>query len=323
MSYLDDIKDLEDNELEEFVYNRITLLEEEAKDNSEDDFDTIGYLLEKNKTNKIIYDVDEDLNCEIRCLYNGYIRKGLRMVYGATYNEYGKFSSAGCYYYVDCDDYLLDFCKYIKDVDLIDEYDLFTEIKVFLDYYFGKGRKTLDREDMFKLIYKDEDSFYDPIVEHGISWFKDKGNALCSEYSILAQNILTFFGINTSLVMGRVEQDDKEAESHAYNLISYHSDKYDEDVNALIDFADCTHVVDMNYNTIGTAPYIYEMEELNDELLDDLLENQKPIVCEDYIYMMMGNELIPLTFDSNRNYFINVEIPIYLGPISEKKYIKK
>ena len=323
MSYLEDIKQLSEEELEEFVNDRIDYLEEEAKENSDEDVDTIGYLLEKNKTNKIIYDIDEDFNCEIRCLYNGYIRKGLRMVYGATYNEYGKFSSAGCYYYIDSDDYLLEFCKYIKDIELIDEYDLFNEIKVFLDYYFGKGRKGLDREEMFKLIYKDNDSFYEPITEHGISWFKDRGNALCSEYSILAQNILTFFGINTSLVMGRVEQDDKEPESHAYNLISYHTGKYDEDVNALIDFADCTHVVDMNYNPVGTAPYIYEMEDLNDELLDEMLDTQKPIVCEDYIYMLMGDSLIPLTFNSNRNYYINVKISIYLGPISEKKYFKK
>ena len=308
MDFLEQIQTLEGEELESIIQKRIDELEEISKKDN-DDIDTIGYHLEYNPTEYYIEDTSDGkyFNVDVRCFYSGYIPKNTRMVYGMAYDNNRLVSNDGRYYYLDDDSYILEFCKYIKDKEIINEYELFEYILDFLRDYFG-FIKTIEREEMLKMIYKADRLYFDPADEHKISWFKKKGNAMCSEYAILAGNILNVFGIDSYLVIGREKTGDEKGDSHAFNLISFKEKESNQEVNALIDFANFTTVLDFDFKKIGETPYIIELEELTEDFVKELVQNEKHITFEDYSYMIIGNSMIKIGYEKDRDYFIPNEI---------------
>ena len=299
MDFLNYIKALSDEELEKVVIEKIKKLEE-AKGNKKE---TIGYQLDYNPTNiPFVESLDEDVSFGfgVQCIYNGYIPKGTRMVYGFCYDYNGVVSNDGKYYDVDTDDYVLEFCKYIRDKEINSEYDLYDFLLEFIKNYFGYF-DDIKRDEMFQMIYKGDRVFFDPYSEHKFSWFKGRGNGLCTEYGLIAQNILNLFDIETSIVIGKVKNDDGKGIMHAFNIISFEGE---EKKDYLIDFAKCTFIYDMNFNIIDCSPFISEIEDCNEELIADFVDGKKHLIFDDYDYLLLGNDLMKLSDDSKRDYYI-------------------
>lgn len=205
MEILEFIKDLDDEFLERFVKERIDFLEEDEEGLLPD---TIGYRLNYNPSSLIMLkDKKKELQqVSIIDNYNGYIPKNTRIVYGMVYNPKTMAKSNGArYYYLDEDSYILEFCKFIRDKEINTPYMLFDYIFDFIKDYFGRI-ELIDREKMMNYLLKKDHYFYDPINENKYSMFKGKGNAMCSEIGVMAQNILSFLGFDVKYVMGTIRR---------------------------------------------------------------------------------------------------------------------
>ena len=312
MDLLRKIEKLNDDELTKFVKKRISLLEKKQMSNMVSD--TIGYLLDYNPS---IFDVqdfsNEILEVPVLAKFDGYIPIGTKLVYGMSYFNPAKIvSNGGCYYYIDDDSYVLEFCKYIKDKQIDSELELFDYLLVFCQKYFGVI-ETMKREDMIKLINMNDKTFLKPIHEHVFSLFKDKGNYQCSEISIMTQNILSFLGFDTSLIVGNQKLDDRDMVAHAFNFVDFIHSKTKEKTSILLDVASTVEVVDLNWNVIGLAPYVYQLDKSKDEKYDDLvLGIIDEIKCPNYTYMATTNNIFTFAQNYNRHYSI--------GKVLTKKY---
>ena len=308
MDFLEVIKYLSDDELEKYLKLKIKELEEiSIEDNC--NIDTIGYKLDYNPENYNIekLELKETFFIDIRCFYSGYIKKGLRLVYGVSYDNLGIVSNDGKYYYVDDDSYVLEFCKYIKEKDIQNDYELFDYVLEFIKNYF-KTIENLSRDDMFKMIIKEDKIYYKKTNEHKFSSFKGKGNAMCSEYSLMACNILSVFDYNAYLLIGREKTDGLKGGAHAFNLIDFIDYETNKATHLLLDFANHFQVYDMNHKTIGMSPFIGKLKRLDEELVYDIMNNEKHLIFEDYGYMILGDNAIKLGYDRKRDYYIGNEL---------------
>lgn len=302
MNILEQIQKSSPENLSQIIQNRIKACEQEA---IEEDINVLGYHLNYNPEEYYLTTLSNEkiFHVDVRCFISGYIKKGTKMVYGLAYDNNRLVSNDGRYYYIDDDSYINEFCDFIKDKDIINEFELFDYILEFIKMYLGTI-KEIEREDMFKMIYKSDRVYYNPINKHSIKWFKGRGNAMCSEYAILAQNILNFLGIDSYLVIGREKTGNEKSDSHAFNIVSFIEKESQEEINALIDFANHTEVLDINFKKIGESPFIGELENFNQEFVLELVNDEKHLVFEDYSYFLLGNQLIKIGYHRNRDYYI-------------------
>ena len=161
---------------------------------------------------------------------------------------------------------------------------------------------------MFRLIHQNEKISFPPVQGHVLSMFKGKGNALCTEYAVLAQNILCFLGYKSYFVMGRTRTGNGPDGSHAFNLIAYTDYETKEPTAALIDFGNQVFVLDERNDVIGFHPYFAYLEDLDQKFLDDFLLREKHLQFSDYNYCMVGDELVPIFFEELRDYYASGKI---------------
>lgn len=299
MDIVEYIKELSDKELEEFYNERIEFLEQNDDNNYEY---TIGYNLDYNPSAFDLLDFEKDIpDVVLTSGFNGYIPLGTKIVYGMVYNENAKVTSNyGHYYYIDDNSYILKFIKSIKDKNINDIYELFDLIYEFIYDYFGYI-ETISREDMMKLVVKNDTAFYKPVEEHKYSMFKDRGNAQCSEMAVMAQNILSFLGINSKIIIGSHKMDKDNMEGHAYNLVEYEEDE--EDKSILIDFAASVFILDFNHKVIGYAPFIHYLDTDINEAFKKLI-NGDCITATEYAYMIDKKAIWVMEEDCQREYSI-------------------
>lgn len=316
MDFYNELINLSDNEIDCLVEKIVNELDDGKT--TEDDF--IGYKADNNIIKQEIkysksgkrYDV------VMRCFVSGYIKENTKIIYGMSYDADGNISNNGNYYYIDNHEYIKDFCKYISRIEISNEYELFEYLLDFLKEYFGYFKK-INRNEMFKLIVDNYGRNMTPINEHGLSWFKGKGNAMCTEYSIMVQNILTTFGIESYLVIGTIKTGSEKAVGHAYNLLSIY-DEEENEKNLLIDFCNHVNAYDTNFKLIAPSPFIEELECIDQEFINKLINAEKHLIFDDYNYMIVGNTLAKIYYDRNRDYYISGDI--YYRP-NVKKCKKK
>ena len=319
MDFLKAIEPLSHEELKERVQEKIHLLEEEQKGEK---IDCLGYLIGHNPVNDNWIDKSKfgHVEVSIRCIYYGYIPKGTKMVYGITYDQNGTVSNDGKYYYVDDETYLYDFCSYIQDKGIDNEYELLDYVLIFLQSYFGFIPK-IEREKMHHMIYKSLQgkAAYEPTNQRGLSDFKGKGNAMCTEYAIMAQNILSLFDFDMFLVIGREQTGDNKGEGHAFHFISFEESDTHKEVNALIDFANYVQIYNVNLEEIGSSPYMIPIENFDDDFIEKFIKNEQNIVYPDYGYFIVGNQMTELTYTRDRKYSVEKKLIPDLSVKKEKK----
>ena len=313
MDFLKYLKTISDEELEIEVSSIINLLEKESKKINKSDF--FGFNISSKSSN---YSTgNSSIQFDMKCMYDGYIPKDLKVIYGFSIDQNKLLSNNGMYYKVDDDSYIYDFCKYIKDKDVYNEEDFFEYVLIFLMNYFGTF-KFEERDDMFKLILKNDMTCHDSVREHKLSDFKGKGNALCSEYSIMANNILNVFDIYSCVLFGQLEITDKGKEGHAFNLVSYKDSETNERVNALVDFSNGVNVYDFSYNKRGVSPYIIYLNSIEDAV-NGFICDDIHITGKEYDYMVVGRTLLQMFTDRNRDYSSYNNLTVNLSTKTKQK----
>ena len=316
MDFYNLIKKLPYSEIEKIVRSKISQLE--IKSNiSNKDKNYIGFDLDYNPRDYHLNEKELKFNLDIRNIHIGYINKGMQINYGIALDNRGIASNDGKYYYVDDDSYIYDFCNYIKEKEVKDEYHLFDYILKFIRNYFGVIRNN-DREEMHQMICKEDRVYLDPINIHKFSDFYKKGNAMCTEIALMAENILSMFGFNTYYVVGNIRIGDEKDEFHAYNLIKFKEKETNDEMNGIIDFSSYTDVFNINYEKIGEKPYIVFFDEINKEFLDRMLYEEESITYEDYDFVMLDT-LVEMKYDRDREYYISDNFD--LEKVFEKKKI--
>lgn len=308
MNFYNNIKDMTDEEIEKYLSYEIYNLENISKKNNRYGF--IGYNLHFNPGEINILDKDGEPFLEEVKFHTGYVHKGMKVVFGCTTYSNGMAFNGGMYYVVDDEEYVYEFCKLIKEADVRSEEELFEFILVFLNNYLGEnGSRT--REEMFQLIMKPDCTYYDSIREHKLSDFKGKGNALCTEYAIMANNILTVFGFDSTIVLGELKIGDNEVQDHAFNIVSYTDSEYNRK-DILLDFSVSTSVYSFNYNKIGEVPYIIDLDDLDDNFFERFYYKEEHLCFNDYYYVSEGDMLLPLRVNNKiRDYYVSsCKIPV-------------
>ena len=299
MDFLNEIKNISDNNLESLVKEKIDYISTES-DNYNNNTNVIGFKLDENPKFDIKNHSKGDFfSLDLICGYEGYIKKNMKIVYGLSYNYTKLVSNNGSYYYLDTDDYILDFCKYIKDKEVLNDYIFFDYVLKFIRNYF-KVISTQDREEMLSMIYKNDYNVYDKTFENRFSLFKNKGNARCSEYAVLAQNILSFFDYDIIYVIGKEKDNDIET-NHAFNIISFFDKEDNKDVTYLIDFSLNIDEIDLVSNKKEPSVFLGEIDR---ESANELLTKNIHLVFDDYDYIKVGNTLVCLGNSYEREYYI-------------------
>ena len=324
MDFLEEIKSLDESELREKISSKISDLGENAR-KLNNDVDTIGYQLSHNPTDYHIDDLsnNEEIDIDLICIYHGYVRKDMKITYGIRYNSNRLVSNGGFYYYVDDEEYVYDFCKYIKEKEVSDVYQLIDYVLEFVDKYLGVF-DGYSRDEMFSLISKTDMVFYDLKNEHKFSQFKGMSNGKCSEYTLMAQNILSVFGFDMYMVIGNLKETDEPDEKHAFNFAIFKDEEKGEYVNCLLDFSNYSYVYDINFKKIGKSPYLLYIDEINDDFIYYLLDSKERIKARDFDYLKLSeNKFYKIYAGSGkeREYFLSDYIDSY--EIINKKLIKR
>ena len=258
------------------------------------------------------------MNLDVRCFHSGYLPVGTKVVYGAYFTPEGYASNHGNYYYLKDTQYLYDFCHFVSKFEVEDEYDFFDLIEQFLRKYFGIFKK-MDREEMFQLLCQKDGSYFPLNKEHDLNWFQGKGNAMCSEFAVMAQNILALFDFDTYLMIGQEQVGRENEESHAFNLVSFLPKDSSRSTNLLLDFANYVNVYNFSFQKVGEAPFIGVLETIDDDFIRSVVYDDKHLTFEDYHYYFVQDQLFQIAFQRIRDYFVGNELFLDAVPIKKKE----
>lgn len=313
MKFYNELLKLSDEEIEKFIKYGIEYLEEKTSAK-----DYIGYNIEDNYKKVELKTKDNIRKFDIcaRCFVPGYIKNGTKIVYGISYDNEGNVGNNGSYYYLDTHDYIIDFCKYIKNYEVDNIYDLLDFILEFLMNYYGTFEK-MSRDSMFKMLVDNKGKNIKPMNEHGLSWFKGKGNALCTEYSIMAQNILSVFGIQTYLLIGKEKGENDKPGEHAFNIIVDNDSESSKSM--LIDFSNYVKIYDYNFEVLGYSPFIGNIDNLDQDFVDSFLNYEKILEFNEHFYYVINDRILKMAVEQKRQYYVDNEIGLDHKTISNCK----
>lgn len=286
-----------DEDLKLFAEEAINYFTDQALDDNKET-NLIGSGVELNPVDYHLDDKNFEREDFIYCvnIWNGFIPKGMKIVYGRFLDrETGLTSNKGAYYYVDDESYVYEFFKFLRtrEDDIGDEFDLISAAYEFTVQYFSCGPfDAVDREVMFKTLYKDNHRFHQPTKEHLFSSFKHKGGALCTERALMAENLLSVLGLEMIYVMDL---------SHTYNFFAQHREDGKADIY-VVDFAKFVDVFDESFNYMGSAPFVRVIEDCTNEMLSRVVNNGERIEFQEFYYYVINGQVIEQPLDTTRTY---------------------
>ncbi len=267
----------------------------EAKECNEDT-SVIGFDVEINPYCGILDDNHSHVNQYLDGWVN-YIPKDTKIVYGGYYYnlyDYMHIFTGGLYYYVDDESYVYEFFKYIKDLKIEYDYDVFVAVHDFINKKFGEPESDARRHEMFQLILKEDGlNYYRPIKEHSIKDFYGTNSAMCSERAVIAENLLSLLDFDIIFF-----HDD----NHAFNFIIKNYDDEEQFELYVLDFSMTVPCYDINHNYIKNEPYYMKVENMDNEAFCEFLNGSEPIEVPNYLNYYIGDEVKPVQLTDNRTY---------------------
>ena len=241
--------------------------------------DTIGYKSDINKSHHDILDLKEikEINISGTSFWIGFIPKDIKIVY---YFEIKNFEIAnyGYYFYMNDYNYIYDFAKYIKNKNVKNDFSFLIHAHDFIYNYFFTIYNTVTREQLHHLIYDK------PTNEHNITDFKGNNSAQCSEYAAMLQNILSVFGYETVYIHGELDEGEEKNVNHAFNL-AVMDNNY-----SIVDIAIPTNCYDHNNRIKRRYPYLYEMDNFDENDLENFLSGETDVYLNDLESHIINNE---------------------------------
>jgi hypothetical protein len=197
----------------------------------------------------------------------GYIPKGTKVNYKCISHE-GKDCNDGGYYYMGDESYLYEFAKFVQGMEFYDNVVYFIKaVDRFIHGYFDNRFLKIDREELHKLLEGVDGRKLGPVKEHLLSDFRGKGAAVCTEYSAMAQNIMTIFGLKTEMLMGR---------RHAYNML------FENGEVSVVDFTDHVKIYDIKYNLLEEIPFVVSIGEYDPVKYYEFIYGNRQLVIGNY-----------------------------------------
>lgn len=265
-----------------------------------------------NYTNKRFIGVDCGINPSLtltgeneldsQAMWNGFIPEDVKIIYSFVPNENGFTVNNGCYYYVDSHEYLYEFAMFIKDKNIKNDLEFLSYVYLFIDtYFYNLSLKDTHRKQMHKPLINQNGKYIESLKKHRFQDFKGSNNAECSEYSVLAENILSIFGYPILYLGGSVSAREEHG-GHAFNLILINGKAY------IIDFTIPIEIYTIDGIVKSKMPFIGAIDDFNSETLHDHLINQTPYDFNEYYLLDVNNNLMMVKTDSERHYVVgNVE----------------
>ena len=287
---LEDTKVLNEKQLKAYVEFIIKRRTAESKDLNEDDF--IGYELPINLgyPGLDLTDSEGKMSVQYNTYFTSYIHDNVKLYYGRLREDDNRMGSAGFYYYVNNHEFIYEFLNFIKDKSIENDIELISYAYYYTRNYF-KVFGNLTRSDISALVLDSHGRFIKPTKEHSLHDFKNKGCGMCSEYSALMENILSFLGYKVSYIMGTCDK-----ELHSYNLILLDNDYY------LLDSCYCIPCYDINYNIINTVPYMMKLENYNEEQLRSFIMNGTKIETDSIYALAIDKDYYEIHEERKRVY---------------------
>lgn len=277
MDFFNQIKNLDDEQLKELISLKI---DEQTYKASVNQKRFIGIDCGINPE----YSLTEETEKDNKAMWFGYIPKDVKIIYSFTQNSKGYTINNGGYYYMD-DSVVYEFALYARDKKANNYLEFLDIIWSFVDQYFNNLMIPLNsRSEMLSPLLRDENWYFEPLIEHTIKTFKGRNNAMCSEYTAIVQNILTVFGYQSMYFVGSV-QCDFAAGPHAFNiaLIEGHP--------LLLDYTLPVPTYDLNNNLVATSPYLGIIRNFSVDKLITSTKDDDPLDFPEYdFYLLNGKE---------------------------------
>ena len=244
------IKHSNETDINKLVEKKIELAKKEARRVNRKDCKFFGINFEKSPNTAFTTNFS----------WLGFIDNDIKVGFGLEYEGSNQFTDKGSYYYLDDEEYIYDFAKYIKDKDVETFEDFVKYLGIFLNEYlltekYYNSIETNTREDMYTPILDiTGEKYYEPIRKHTIMDFYANEIASCMEYTTLAQNILSVFGYRTYAILGSFIYDKTDG-FHAFNIIDF------DKVNTLVDFSYQVKRFNINGDMIPSVPFVVDLDD--------------------------------------------------------------
>lgn len=239
-----------------------------------------------------------EVESKSQSVWQGFIPKDVKIIYSFVPNEEGYTVNNGCYYYIDDDTYIYEFAKYIKDKEVKSEIDFLTHVYNFIEnYFYGLTIHDYTREQMHHPLLRADGKYLESSSGHRFLDFKDANNAMCSEYSAMAQNILSVFGYTMIYFCGAVKTSVGTG-GHVFNFGLVDSNP------CIIDFTIPVKAYSLNNRRFYYSPFLGPVKDYNSETFKNHFFNQIPYDFNDYNYVETSNQFSMIADGNTRHYVI-------------------
>ena len=275
-------------------------------------------------------EVDFDINKTQRYSFTvphwcGYIPLKTKVVYGIAMGKKINYDcNCGCYYYVDDDSYVYDFIKQIKDYDVEDCFDVISIINGFSRNLFENIFFPIERTKIHTALFESDYRYLEPVKEHSIKDFYGTGSARCTEYALIANNLLSVLKIPAYYCM------DKE---HAFNIFfTKKDDNKNEYEGYVLDFSEAVRVYNLQFRYVGLYPFMekiatsenkyiilpngdihiidvpktLEEEEKESRFYEELMNGERRVQFDDTFIIIINGHLYKVPKDNKRDYGIDI-----------------
>ena len=249
---------------------------------------------------KIIYDhngkpITGDFEDRFIFMWTGFIPSNIAINYSYKKSElYDSYYNLGAYYYVDSYEFLLEFSKLLKSrIDSItNDYELIKMVDEYIKYYFfGFCNREYERKEITQLMVDSKLHFIDHSNSY-LSDFKHMNAARCSEFNVMANNILNYLGIYSSYTFGNIAMSyDNETDDrfNYYDPHAYLFAKFDGSF-CIMDFSANTYLFNMDVERIDYFPYIEKLINFNNKINKFLDDNQFELIyCDNTTYIKLSD----------------------------------
>lgn len=129
-------------------------------------------------------------------------------------------------YSMNTEDFFYEFAYFIKEYNINSKGSLIYNLEYFINKYFGyyngNNRTTIFNDNAWNTTTTDEE-YFNALENNKIGDLKEKGAALCTERSAIAQQILSLFDIETYYCIGCIDINGKQ-EPHCFNIVKRSND---------------------------------------------------------------------------------------------------
>ncbi len=239
-----------------------------------------------------------EVESKSQSVWQGFIPKDVRIIYSFLPNEEGYTVNNGCYYYIDDDTYLYEFAKYIKRKEIKSEFEFLTHVYNFIEnYFYGLIPHDYTREQMHHPLLGADGKCIEPTSGHHFLDFKAANNAMCSEYSAMAQNILSIFDYTMIYFCGAVKSN-VGCGGHVFNFGLVNSNP------CIMDFTIPVEVFSLNNEPSYYSPFLGPVKDYSNETFKKHFFNQIPYDFNDYHYVETSNQFNMIADGNQRHYVI-------------------